>query len=81
MSLGKTENGSDYWKVMLANGNSVEDYERERDGFEVDASQMPLSLNAKCGLAVVRDGVRLTDYLRFRVVYNEGKDIYTATRW
>lgn len=71
----------DLWAVTTdAQGAiSFADYERMRVENEIDKTQN-LSLQKKCGVAIFRNGIRITDYIKFRVAVNQDYRCFLA-RW
>ena len=83
-----TKDGSDYWKVLV-NGLDIQQHEQNRnekyqpakDDDDTDAlSRLPYSFRHRQGVAVYRDGVRITDYLQFKVATRENGTC-VVTHW
>lgn len=73
LSLDHSSNGSDYWEVLIG-GKSPAMYQE-------DAPQEDnYSLCHRQGIAVYRDGVRMTEYIHFTVVERED-ETFVATIW
>ena len=67
------KDGFDMWLVTVNGGTAVE-YEESR-------GKDKLSLMRKCGIAICRDGVRISDFLKFRVWFDSSNLKYRLSRW
>lgn len=66
----KTLNGREYWEVVDEDGRPLKDcISIESTAYMKDKPCIGffVRVDRKCGLAVVRDGVQITDYLHFRM--------------
>ena len=72
----------DIWAITTDTelASSFGEYERMRQESDIDTVKN-LSLMKKCGVAIFRDNIRITDYLKFRIVYSENSDMYFIARW
>lgn len=80
--FSETKDGYDYWHVVTEDDNEIayvaEDFYINMIGGGEDTY---VDLDKKCGLAVMRDGVQISDYIHFRVIWNSNRDLCTPTYW
>lgn len=79
IEFGYNKNGADYWKVTI-NNESITDYESDRPEND-EGIKYTYSLQHQQGVAVYREGIRITEYLHFSVYYHEDSDMYFPARW
>lgn len=83
--LERIEDGKEYWEVVNEDGesilNDVEVTERESGGAASEHAYIGdyVSLERKCGVAVLRDGKQLTDYMHFRAHVNDDGSVSFGT--
>lgn len=68
------QGGMDIWSVVPRDYDSFVEYEGNR------STREDMSLMKKCGIAICRDGVRLTEWLHFRVVSSQDEELFLS-RW